>query len=124
MGPLNSRPTAPRKVDGPPIFRESNPNERDSNYRGVSFLLLAAGNANVCGLHKESRLKFTNATELDGKVAGKTIGSRLSTNEASLQASELFLCIGDMHGCDDTVVGIPGSFVVLSPGDSHLQPLR
>src|ERR1700729_4507429 len=62
MGPLNSRPTAPRKVDGPPIFRESNPNERDSNYRGVSFLLLAAGNANVCGLHKESRLKFINAT--------------------------------------------------------------
>lgn len=74
----------------------------------------------MCGLHAESRLKFINATELDGKVAGKTIGSRLSTNEASLQTSELLFCIGDMRRCDDAVVGIPGALVLLSPGDSHL----
>ena len=63
---------------------------------------------------------FTNATELDRKVAGKTIGSRLSTNEASLQAPELFLCIGDMHCCDDHVVDIRGALVLLSPGNCDL----
>ena len=74
----------------------------------------------MCGLHEESRLKFIKATELDGKVAGKTIGSRLSTNKASLQAPELFLCIGDMHCCDDNVVDIGGTFVLLSPGYCRL----
>jgi hypothetical protein len=38
----------------------------------------------VCGLLEESRQKFINATELDRKSAGKKMGRRLSTNEASL----------------------------------------
>ena len=60
------------KVDRPPIFRESNISGQESKYRRGSFLLLAAGDAHVCGLHEESRLKFIKATELDWKVAGKT----------------------------------------------------
>ena len=89
----------------------------------ANFLLLAAGNCYVCSLLEESRLNFIKATELDRKSAGKTIGRQLSTNEASLQAPELFLCIGDMHGCDDNVVGIRGSLVLLSLRHCHLQPL-
>lgn len=80
------RPTLrPRvKVDRPTNFHETYLNGAESKIRRVNFLLRAVGNGHVCGLLEESRQKFINATELDRKSAGKTMGRRLSTNEAGL----------------------------------------
>jgi hypothetical protein len=65
-------------------------------------------------------VKFVNATELDWKPAGERIARRLSTNKASLQASELLLRLCDMPGCDDDVLDFKGAFVLLSPGNCCL----